>query len=125
MQCKRGVHAWLSRARAAQRSLVHTTCVVHSLWTHARAHPRARATARAPPTRGAEQLDFNPTRFTYLWLRVMPHRADANATYAQASPNLADVPSLMRVDQNIELDFGINTQVVAIAAKVACEVALG
>ena len=55
----------------------------------------------------------------------MPHRADANATHAQASPNLVDVPSLMRVDQNIELDLGINSQVVAIAAKVACEVALG
>ena len=55
----------------------------------------------------------------------MPHRADANATYLQAGPNLVDVPSLMRVDRNIELDLGINSQLVAIAATVACEVALG
>ena len=55
----------------------------------------------------------------------MPHRADANATYAQAGPNLVEVPSLKRVDRNIKLDIGINSQVIAIAVKVACEVALG
>ena len=47
MQARR---ACLVVVRAAQRSLVHTACVLNSRWTHARAHPRASATARAPPS---------------------------------------------------------------------------
>ena len=108
--------------RARGSAQLGTHAVRCTLTTREHIHEHTPLRALHPP-RGAEQLDFNPTRFTYRWLRLIPHRDDTNATCAQASPNVVYAPSLRRVDRNIELDIGINSQVVTIAAKVACELA--